>query len=405
MRIINKFIPAEIKLNIKQKIRSTVILLLPILLRKIPINYNSKTSKKHIAFVLHIGNFGGIETVILSLIKELKKDGYTFTLLYTMMFDNSEILEDFKELKINCIYLGKTYSSTFNWLQQMILLFKTIAQSDFSVICFNNFPYGFEIIPYIKEKKKIIYSTWVHGLLPGEFNIKLLSKKNYLFNHIFVTNNYLRSFFINNHVTHVSVLYTGIDKKQNKIISRQAARKKLKLPKDLFICSFIGRLVEDKNPLFLINIANACKDKKNIFNIVGSGSLENKIKSKIKEYNLEKTVVLQGFKKNVSEYLAASNILIMTSCSYEGCPLVLLEAMAQKVPVVISDFPGANDLFTNNVQGYILPLDTTNFYDAIITLQNNKKIYKQMQKASESLVKKRYLINITSKNFLKTLHL
>ena len=68
---------------------------------------------------------------------------------------------------------------------------------------------------------------------------------------------------------------------------------------------------------------------------------ERKYLEKIAQrYKLEKAVILVGFKDNVSYYLKNSKVFVMAS-SAEGFPNSLIEAMANGIPVVTTNTPGA----------------------------------------------------------------
>lgn len=74
--------------------------------------------------------------------------------------------------------------------------------------------------------------------------------------------------------------------------------------------------------------------------ILGEGPLEEYLKNICERYNLTDKVIFAGFKSNVGDYLRSSRIFVMASES-EGMPNSMLEAMANGLPVVTTDTPGA----------------------------------------------------------------
>ena len=139
---------------------------------------------------------------------------------------------------------------------------------------------------------------------------------------------------------------------------------------------FMGRLEKEKNPLRLIEIANILKTKNNnfILDIYGTGSLEKKIKNKIKEYHLEKNVFLKGFTNNKNIYKNYS-LLWLTSI-YEGFGLVIIEAKANKIPCISTNFNnGVYEIITND--GFIID-DNEKFAETTNQILNNSKLQKDL---------------------------
>ena len=115
-----------------------------------------------------------------------------------------------------------------------------------------------------------------------------------------------------------------------------------------------GRLIERKGHALLIDALPQLVHKYPEIKLVilGNGELENRLKDKVETLNLSAHVEFLGFKTNVDQYLAASDIAIVPSYS-EGLPLVILEAFNAKVPVVTFDAIGCNELVRHEETGLI----------------------------------------------------
>lgn len=101
---------------------------------------------------------------------------------------------------------------------------------------------------------------------------------------------------------------------------------------------FIGRLTEQKNPIFIISLFK--KIVKQIplstLTIVGFGPLKDTIKKKIIEENLENSVSILPHSSDVPCILSKSDFFLMPSF-FEGLPIVLVEAQAMGVYAFVSD--------------------------------------------------------------------
>lgn len=121
---------------------------------------------------------------------------------------------------------------------------------------------------------------------------------------------------------------------------------------------YVGRLTYQKNPQRLLRLCARLKQDKPDLKvaIVGTGELEEELKTLCRELNLEDTVHFLGFQPNPIKMVACSKAMILTS-RWEGTPMCALEAMALGTPVVSTPSDGMKDLLTDGVSGYLTESD------------------------------------------------
>lgn len=175
------------------------------------------------------------------------------------------------------------------------------------------------------------------------------------------------------------------------IINRIASQQRLGLSTKNFI--FVGRLIEFKN-LFLFleafGIAQKLSNQDWGVIILGDGELKKDLQSFILEKNIQKISFQKGVSwQRVPEYLALSDILVLPSYS-EPWGLVVNEAMACGLPVLVSDKCGcAIDLVRTGENGFIFsPKNLEELTNLLIKFMDMSEIdLKRMGKISEQIIK------------------
>lgn len=116
---------------------------------------------------------------------------------------------------------------------------------------------------------------------------------------------------------------------------RNEIRRKLGFNDSDIVVGHVGRFVNQKNHEFLINVFSKCYQKNKNYKLllIGIGELEESIKNKVVELNLNDCVTFAGFKNNVNEYMQAMDIFAFPSL-FEGLGLVLVEAQASGLPCI-----------------------------------------------------------------------
>lgn len=121
---------------------------------------------------------------------------------------------------------------------------------------------------------------------------------------------------------------------------------------------FVGRLHPQKNLKNLVAAIEVIKVKvPNIrLLIVGKGGNESELREQIENRNLSTNIKFLGFKtgNDLIKLYKASHVFVLPSI-YEGQPLVLLEALAAKLPIVASRVGGIPWIVKNNINGFLFP--------------------------------------------------
>ena len=120
----------------------------------------------------------------------------------------------------------------------------------------------------------------------------------------------------------------------------------------------VGRLCEQKGQLLLIEAAHRLAARGVDFKLVlaGDGELRSEIENLIGRYKLENQVRITGWISGdeVRKQLLAARALVLPSFA-EGLPMVIMEAMALKRPVISTFVAGIPELVHPGEHGWLVP--------------------------------------------------
>ena len=119
---------------------------------------------------------------------------------------------------------------------------------------------------------------------------------------------------------------------------RDSIRKEFEIDENTFVLGFLGRVVQQKNPFFVVDIFSelkrSYKNCKLLF--VGEGDLLDDVKEKVKILNISEDVIFTGNRSDTESLLCAMDVYIFPSL-WEGLGISLVEAQASGLQCVCSE--------------------------------------------------------------------
>ncbi len=114
---------------------------------------------------------------------------------------------------------------------------------------------------------------------------------------------------------------------------------------DQFSLLTVGRLIEVKNPFVLLESLRESDDRESRLTFIGEGHLRDDLSKWIRKFNFHDRVKLTGLipREQVYRHLLGSDVFVSTS-RVEGMPIAVLEAMACRCPVILSDIPSHREV-------------------------------------------------------------
>lgn len=166
-----------------------------------------------------------------------------------------------------------------------------------------------------------------------------------------------------------------------------------------FIIGMVGRLLESKNQILLVNIIYKIKTilkysflrkkyPKIKLMIVGDGPYKENLVNKINELNLDKHVILTGNRNDVYNILGLFDIFAFPSLFPEGWPNVIGEAMALGLPIIAYNKGDIKEIINNNYDGIVIDCDENIFEEKLVELILNEKLRRKLSKNAIRSVKR-----------------
>ncbi len=331
-------------------------------------------SKDRICFFNSVKSWGGGEKWHLDVSRRLHTKGYKVILV---SHPHSEL--HLRASKTGIAYHGVRVSNLsflnpFKILKIFILLKKenigTIIinlSSDLKVAGMAARLAGVRNIIYRRGSAIAIRNTWLNRYLYREVVTEIIANSEET----------ARTILMNNHKLvpreKIKIIYNGIDLE---VYDKQKREPLYKRKDGEVVIGNAGRLSEEKGQMYLIELAANLKAAGRKFKVViaGSGKLKAKLKKYARTLDVEDEVIFLGFVDNIKNFTTSIDIFVLTSL-YEGFGYVIVEAMAEKKPVVAFDIHSSAEIIRDGETGYLVEKANVNeLTERLELLMGNPKL-------------------------------
>lgn len=155
---------------------------------------------------------------------------------------------------------------------------------------------------------------------------------------------------------------------------------------------FVGRLTEQKSPQTLLDAFSQLQSQGNnlTLQIVGDGPLRSALQQQASRLNIDQSVQFLGQRTDVPKLMQKATVFVLPSL-WEGMPNVVLEAMANGLPVVCSDVDGIRDVVTDRRTGMLTrPGDADSVMAALTELLGDATFCRKMADSAYQVVSQRF---------------
>lgn len=173
-------------------------------------------------------------------------------------------------------------------------------------------------------------------------------------------------------------------KKEKKSIKKKLGIKTAK------VILYVGQLIERKGVKYLIEAFRKIKkeDKDVSLLIIGYGLLEKELMHLVKRQKISDVIFFGGVKwEETPKYYAIADVLVLPSLE-EVWGLVINEAMATGLPVIVTKVAGGSaDLIRENENGFVVsPRSSGQIFQTLKRIINDDKKSKMMSEKSSEII-------------------
>ena len=257
----------------------------------------------------------------------------------------------------------KFLDATFYEKSLRLFIKKILAETDCQVLDVHwVYPDGFAALEWARRyNKKVVVTVRgneaIHYYQDTALRKKIINKMQ-LFDHIISVSEDLKNKLVNEYKVSpekITVIHNGVDRAKFKPMDKAYARSKCGLIDNCKYILAISRLSSEKGLEFLLKAMGSLTTDNVRLVLIGDGPLYNSLNEYACNSNLSGKVqfVRSVPHEDLCHWYNAADVLCLSSL-WEGCPNVVIEALACGTPVVSSSVGSVPD-FVNDCCGMLVP--------------------------------------------------
>lgn len=151
----------------------------------------------------------------------------------------------------------------------------------------------------------------------------------------------------------------------------ESLKDQLGIRKDVFVILSAGSCTSVKQHYHILEALTKLPTTSKVMYLhLGEGDLQQQEVTLADSLNIKDRVKFIGNVDNVRDYMVCSDVMLMPS-QHEGLSIVVLEAMACKLPVILYNVPGLRDMITDNDNGLLIDPNIDALFEALIKYISN----------------------------------
>jgi glycosyltransferase involved in cell wall biosynthesis len=354
---------------------------------------------KKILFLLSVSEKGGAEIVILNIIQHIDKQKFS-PIVVSLNSGDGRLVNEIRDMGVEVLAFPfrslRFLPVTFLRVLKLAIFLK---KNNIDLVFANgahNHIYG-RLAALLARKKTIWYVMAIlspkimqNGLI-GSLAL-LLNADIYIGDSDAVTESIRRIYpSCNSHTVHHGIDINRFNEKN----IRHDIRKEFGISPDVPLISIIGRLQPWKGQDYFIKAAQiVSKELPEARYLIAGGALfgmdldyPEYLQCLANEIGLADKIIFTGFREDVPEIIAASDVIVHASVEPEPFGLVIIEGMAMGKPVIATDAGGPREIIENGKTGILVPMrDSEAIAHAVLLLLRDDELRKKIGIAARKRV-------------------
>jgi glycosyltransferase involved in cell wall biosynthesis len=363
--------------------------------------------KIRIALMLPAVDFGGMERVCVTLLKNINRERFDVVpILLTRPWERENmIVRELRKDGYECCEVPESLRESGDYLRVARcykLVWRQLKDRDFDILHTNGYFADIVGIPVARLIGLPSMST-VHGYLSHTWNLRLYNVIDRLVlkvaTRVLAVSDGLKQHLVDFGLnpSRVQVIVNAVDFPKSDgsaYTGRDARRSSHGVSRDDFSVGYVGRLSVEKGLTHLLTAcAQLLRDGMPLrVLIVGDGPQRAELEQLSLALGLGDRVVFAGFQEDIAEWIPCMDVFVLPSLT-EGTPISLLEAMAYGVPVIASAVGGVPQVIQHGETGILVsPGRPEEIGNGILAMFRDPETRHKLAQNAGVLVRTRYSV-------------
>lgn len=182
-------------------------------------------------------------------------------------------------------------------------------------------------------------------------------------------------------------------------------RSSFKVDPDAFLLGFAGNIRPVKGVDYLLKALTLLPESSPVRLLLVGDNRNARVANLLQQPAIKRRVRVLGFREDAWAIMGQCDAVIMPSVEREGLPRALIEAMAQRVPALVTDVGGMPELVRDGLEGRVFPPRSAQaIAEAVQYMVDQPAIRRKMGEAARLRVEEAFNIRTTIEQYAELFH-
>jgi len=201
----------------------------------------------------------------------------------------------------------------------------------------------------------------------------------------------------------VAMIHNGMDLEEFSGWNRSSVRADLGLQEGCRVVAYVGNLNRFKDPVTFVRAVPRMIERKDcvVVLVVGDGPLRPMLEELAGELRIGQRIRFLGYRRDVARILAVADVFVATSPVENIWSTAMLEAMAARVPCVVTRAGTTSAHLTHREHAYLVePEDPASVADGVIDVLTDEALASRLRARARDLVEQSFDVNRSAQQLM-----